>query len=73
MSKRRWIVFVELQPDNLGDEIPKIAAKAWPALNYWIDMETKVRTDDGTEFDLARVSTCLEIAEPFTSGALTGL
>lgn len=61
-----------LGPDNLADEIPKISAKAWPAMNWWIDMETKVRTDDDSEFDLARVSTCLEIAEPFTAGVLTG-
>lgn len=61
-----------LGPDNLAAEIPRIDAKAWAALNYWIDMETKVRTDDGIEFDLARVSTCLEIAEPFTAGVLTG-
>lgn len=62
-----------LGPDNLAAEIPRIAMKAWPALNYWIDMESKVRTDDGSEFDLARVTTCLEIAEPHTTGVLTGM
>ena len=54
-----------LGPDNLAVEIPRITEKSWKALNFWIDMETKVRTDDGSEFDLARVSTCLEIAAPF--------
>lgn len=61
-----------LGPDNLAVEIPRIAAKSFPGQNYWVDMETKVRTDDGSEFDLARVTTCLEIAEPFTRGVLTG-
>jgi hypothetical protein len=61
-----------LGPDNLAEEIPRISDKSFAAMQFWIDMETKVRTDDDTEFDLARVSTCLEIAEPFTAGVLTG-
>ena len=61
-----------LGPDNLADEIPKISAQAFAAQNFWIDMETKVRSDDDTTLDLGRVRRCLEIAEPFTAGVLTG-
>lgn len=61
-----------LGPQNLAEEIPKITAKAWAAQNFWIDMETWVRTDDGSKLDLDRVRKCLEIAEPFTKGVLTG-
>lgn len=59
-----------LGPDNLAEEIPRIDAKARKTRRYWIDMETKVRTNE--EFDLVKVATCLEIAAPFTERALTG-
>lgn len=61
-----------LGPDNLAEEIPKISAKAWPAMNFWIDMETRVRSDNSQIFDLCKVHRCLEIAEPFTSGVISG-
>lgn len=61
-----------LGPDNLAEELPRIDARSRPGFDYWIDMETKVRTDDGAEFDLARVTTCLEIAKSFMAGALPG-
>lgn len=61
-----------LGPDNLATEIPRIAEKSWAAMQFWIDMETKVRSDNGDELDLERVKRCLEIAEPFTAGVLTG-
>lgn len=61
-----------LGPDNLAAEIPRIDAKAWKAVDYWIDMETKVRSDDDLDLCIGRVKRCLEIAEPFTAGVLTG-
>jgi hypothetical protein len=51
-----------LSPDNLRAQLPLIAAAAGPA-NYWVDMESGVRTGD--RFDLERVRACLEIAEEF--------
>jgi len=54
-----------LGPHNLEAELPKIAAKTWPVMDWWVDMETKIRTDDGAEFDLRRVAECLDIAERF--------
>lgn len=52
-----------LGPENLADEIPKISSKAWPAMNFWIDMETRVRS--GSSLDIAKVRQCLDIAKPF--------
>lgn len=54
-----------LGPDNLEQEIPKIAEKASKIRPHWIDMETRVRTDDDSSMDLDRVRKCLEIAKPF--------
>lgn len=54
-----------LGPENLEAELPKIAAKAHRALDYWIDMETNVRTDDGRILDLQHVNDCLQIASKF--------
>jgi hypothetical protein len=64
-----------LSPENLKAEIPRIAAKAHKAFNYWIDMETHVRTDDGQRLDLERVNQCLQIAAKFVdvdTAAVTG-
>ena len=44
-------------PDNLAEELPKIAAVATG--NWWIDMENNLRTDDW--FDLDKARKCLEI------------
>lgn len=54
-----------LGPENLEQEIPRIAAKVHRAFDYWIDMETNVRTDDRERLDLERVVQCLEIAAKF--------
>ncbi|QDV49590.1 hypothetical protein [Gimesia fumaroli] len=52
-----------LGPDNLAEELPKIDSQALSAMNYWIDMETQVRTDE--VLDLEKVSQCLKIAGEF--------
>ena len=52
-----------LGPMNLTDEIPKILSVAGAA-RVWIDMETRVRSDDDRLFDLSKVRTCLEAARP---------
>lgn len=54
-----------LGPDNLSGEILRIIEAADPERPFWIDMETKVRSDDGLRLDLDKVRRCLEIAEPF--------
>jgi hypothetical protein len=53
-----------LGPENLEVELPKIAEAAGAA-RIWIDMESKVRSDDDKTFDLAKVRRCLEICAPF--------
>lgn len=64
-----------LGPDNLEAEIPRIAAMANPALDYWIDMETHVRTEadlprqdkrlSRSYLDLEKTRRCLQIASKF--------
>lgn len=51
-----------LGPDNLSQEIPKILARA-ERRPIWLDMETKVRSENNLFFDLAKVETCLRIAK----------
>ncbi len=53
-----------LGPDNLAVEIERIHAAAGER-TIWIDMETKVRSEDGKRFDLDKVRACLEIAKPW--------
>lgn len=57
-----------LGPENLESEIVKIDGRAIPAVDWWIDMETRVRTKCGQRLDIDRVTRCLEIAEPFVAG-----
>lgn len=38
-----------------------------PGATIWIDMETRVRSDNDRKFDLAKVRRCLEIAKPFVT------
>lgn len=52
-----------LGPDNLEYEIGRIAEAAGDC-RIWIDMETKVRSPDDQQFDLAKVRRCLEIVQP---------
>lgn len=61
-----------LGPDNLAEQIPLILAAAagnehTAEGEIWIDMETRVRSDDDRQFDLAKVRRCLEIAAPFVT------
>lgn len=50
-----------LGPDNLEAEIQKL--RSIPAENtFWVDMETKVRSEDDTKFDLEKCRACLKIA-----------
>lgn len=53
-----------LGPDNLPAQLPLIAAAAGDA-PYWIDMETRVRSDNDRQFDLGKVQSCLELARHF--------
>ncbi len=53
-----------LGPENLKEQIPLIA-KAAGDTRFWIDMETKVRSEDNRQFDLERVRACLEASKPF--------
>ena len=57
-----------LGPDNLADELPRIAEAAGNC-RIWIDMETGVRSDDNRRFDLEKVVQCLEIAQPYVTSA----
>jgi hypothetical protein len=61
-----------LGPENLAEQIPLILEAASEAEGIqpgriWIDMETRVRSENDRQFDLAKVRRCLEIAAPFVS------
>jgi hypothetical protein len=53
-----------LGPENIADELGKIAAAAGDA-RVWIDMETRVRTDDLAALDLGKVRSVLKAAAAF--------
>ena len=53
-----------LSPDNLAEQLPRIAAAAGDC-RIWIDVETKVRSGHDTLFDLTKVRRFLEAAAPF--------
>lgn len=53
-----------LGPDNLTTEIPRILDAAG-GQRIWIDMETKVRSEDDSKFEMGKVERCLFSAEPF--------
>lgn len=56
-----------LGPENLAAEIAKIGEAAGES-RIWIDMETRVRSDDDQILDLGKVSHCLNVAAPFIRG-----
>lgn len=63
-----------LGPENLDEQIPRILAAAAGTEHtregrIWIDMETRVRSDNDRTFDLAKVRRCLEISAPFVRAA----
>lgn len=53
-----------LGPENLPHELERIKEVVGPE-RIWIDMETKVRSDDDKEFVLSKVRHCLEISKRF--------
>jgi hypothetical protein len=53
-----------LGPDSLADQIPKILQVVDKKL-FWIDMESRIRSEDNLIFDLEKVRACLEIAQPW--------
>ena len=55
-----------LGPDNLEDQIMKIKDVVGES-RIWIDMETRVRSDDNRVLDLEKVEKCLQIAGKFIS------
>ena len=57
-----------LGPESLAEQIPLILVRGPIEQRCWIDMETRVRSNDGYQFDLAKVRACLEIAKPFVEG-----
>jgi hypothetical protein len=58
-----------LGPENLTEQLPLIS-DASGGTRIWIDMETRVRSDDDRQFDLAKVRRCLEASECWVSQAL---
>lgn len=55
-----------LGPDNIESEIGRIAEAA-KGRTIWIDMETKIRSDNDKRFDLDKVVACLQIAKKFVA------
>jgi hypothetical protein len=53
-----------LSPDNLSVQLPLIEYAARDS-NVWIDVETHVRSNNDTTFDLEKVERFLEIAAPW--------
>jgi len=51
-----------LGPDNLEEQLEKIESVIGDK-NVWIDMETKVRSDNDEKFDIKKVRKCLEIVK----------
>ena len=54
-----------LGPDSLKEQLERLASVAGSQV-IWIDMESKIRSE-ADEFDLDKVSRCLEIAQRFVS------
>lgn len=73
LSPSRWPALVPtlrcgfaggLGPDNLEQELANLREVAGSA-TIWVDMESRVRTTDGTTLDLSKVRACLEIVQSF--------
>jgi phosphoribosylanthranilate isomerase len=54
-----------LSPENTLTELPKIAVAACG--DFWIDMETRVRSDDGRKFDLQKCVDVLKKVSEFVA------
>lgn len=57
-----------LGPDNLETELAEIS-KGAQGSRIWVDMETKIRSQNNRQFDLDAVRKCLAIASPHVGGA----
>jgi len=53
-----------LGPDNIVNEIGRVSQVAGES-KVWIDMETKVRSNNDMQFELSKVEQCLELSKPF--------
>ena len=53
-----------LGPENLEEELKKIEEKVEDR-RIWIDMETKIRSENNKAFNLVKVKKCIEIVEKF--------
>jgi phosphoribosylanthranilate isomerase len=53
-----------LSPENLAQQIDRIG-KVCGEVPIWIDVETRVRSEEDRLFDLRKVEAFLKIAEPF--------
>lgn len=53
-----------LGPDNLDEQMDKIS-NITGHIPVWVDMETKVRSNNDRQFDLEKVERCLEIASKY--------
>lgn len=55
-----------LGPENIAEQLAIITSMGGDA-SIWIDMESRVRTDDGQRLDLDKVRQCLEIARKYVA------
>jgi hypothetical protein len=53
-----------LGPDNLAEQLEKMSESIGDN-TIWIDMETKIRSNNDKIFDLEKVEKCLEICKPW--------
>jgi hypothetical protein len=53
-----------LGPDNLAGELRRLERIVGDRV-VWIDMQSRVRSEDGAALDLTKVRTCLEVSRPY--------
>lgn len=58
-----------LGPHNLEQQLPLIE-KASAQTRIWVDMETHVRSENDSVFDLDKVRHCLEVCAPFVKASV---
>lgn len=58
-----------LGPENLSEQLPLID-QASDGARIWIDMETKVRSNDDLKFDMKKVEQALKISKAFIAHAV---
>jgi len=57
-----------LSPENVGEQLGRLAAHVPATQRLWIDAETRLRSDDDQQFDLDKVHRFLAAAEPWIGG-----